>query len=427
MAFAEAACKRWLRRWATRVPMSERLSRRARPHLHIRLSLVVGLCLVLCSSQPGLAQAAEPFDAMASRTEHLAAKMFSEPHHFAADVEQRGISFHRTFVQDWSNEWNDADDPATGFGRYSLDLAMAVDGEKLAGWKGSNAAVRLKQHIVEFGSGDGYVEQLYSNIDASSRTYLYELWLEQQLGGSRLRLKGGKFDANSEFAVVVGAGDFINSSMGYSPTIMAFPTYPSPKLGLGAFLKVSNSSAVSAGVFQTDGWGTLTVIEPGRRWTAAGDNEGRVSIGYWRLDGDIPHWDGSRSGSTRGVYGVLEQSLWRAASSEPEKGRRLSSFLQLGHSNAAVSTFSGHAGAGFVLQSPLARRAGDSLGIAATWVNTSSQMTAAANPGSELVLESYYKILISRWVALLEDFQYFRQAAGEGDGPVTTSRLIVTF
>lgn len=405
--------------------MSRTIGRTARLRLDApRLCALILFGGFLGSSQLSLAQGAQP---SGPETETFIAKAFSEPRRLVADLAQRGVSLNGSFVQDWSNEWSDADDPATGFGRYSLDLVMSLDGEKLVGWKGSTAAVRLKQHIVEFGSGDGYVDQLYSNIDASSRTYLYELWLEQRVWGSRLRLKGGKFDANSEFAVVTGAGDFLNSSMGYSPTIMAFPTYPEPKLGFGAFLKVSKSSGLNAGVFQTDGWGTLTVVEPGRRWTAAGDNEGRVSVGYWRLDGEIPHWDGSSSGSTQGIYGVVEQSLWRARSADPEKGRRVSSFLQWGHSSAAVSTFSGHVGGGLVLQSPLARRSGDSLGIAATWVNVSSQMPRIDNPGSEFVLESYYKIAISRWLALVEDLQYFRQTAGEGNGPVTTSRLVVTF
>jgi hypothetical protein len=158
--------------------------------------------------------------------------------------------------------------------------------------------VRLKQYINEFGSGDEDAQQLYSNIDAASRMGLYELWLEQRLHGDSVRLKGGTIDANTEFAMIEGACDFLNSSMGYTLTIVAFPSYPEPKLGFGFFLKPRTNRALNLGVFQTADFGTLSIAEPGRRWQTRGVVNGRVCVGYWRSDGTLPRWDGSKTATS---------------------------------------------------------------------------------------------------------------------------------
>jgi carbohydrate-selective porin OprB len=317
-------------------------------------------------------------------------QVITETRHIVRNLVQHGISFQGLFVEDWSKEWDDSDAPASTFGRYSLDLTVAMDGEKVLGWKGSTGSVRLKQHINEFGDGEVGAAQLYSNIDARSKTMLYELWLEQKLFGEKLRLKGGKIDANTEFAVVEGAGDFLNSSMGYSPTIVAFPTYPEPKPGLGIFVHPATNYAVNLGVFQTAGWGTLSVVEPGRRWSRRGDLPGRVSVGYWRLDGEIARMDGRRTSTTQGVYSVLEQSLWHRPLPGKDGERTFSSFLQLGKSDGDVSTFGSHVGGGVVLQAPYAGRPHDSLGFAATWVSLSPCPGKSSNPTAELILEGYY-------------------------------------
>lgn len=338
----------------------------------------------------------------------------------------RGLSFSGQFVHDWSREWHDPDSPPSGFGRYSVDLLLALDGQKALGWKGASGLVRLKQHINEFGFGDEDARQLYSNIDAPSRTTLYEFFLEQRLDGDSVRVKGGRIDANSEFAVVESAGDFLNSSMGYSPTIVAFPTYPEPKLGLGVFWKPRRNYSVNLGVFQTAGWGTLAIVEPVWRWRTTNDREGRASVGYWRLDGAFSRWDGTRATTTQGVYVVAEQLLWRRALRQGGGERGLAGFLQLGKASREISSFASHVGGGFVFRAPWARRPHDSLGVAATWVRLCPEV--AMTPSSELVWEVYYRVSLSRKVAFLEDLQYVHHPAfAESNQPVATSHLVVSF
>ena len=368
-------------------------------------------------------------DPPAQRDSISVADLVAEPHHLLQDMAQRGVSFQGMFVEDWSRGTSSSETAATGFGRYSFDFSMTLDGGKLLGSPGTTGFVRLKQHMQEFGATHDGAAQLYSNIDAPSRTTLYELWLEQKLFAGKLRLKGGKIDANTEFAAVQNAGDFLNSSMGYSPTIMDFPTYPTPKLGINAFLAPTKRDHLGLGVFETNGKGILTLVEPGRSWSL-GKNEldGHVNVGYWRRDGEIPGFDGGMFHVTQGYYGVLEQTAWRSTRGESE--RRLAGFVQFGRSDGHVNSFTHHLGGGAVLQAPLARRPHDSLGAGATWVRFSSQPEAGFELPAESVLEGYYKVAITRNIALVQDFQLVHNPGGmkaNPDYPVITPRVVASF
>jgi len=216
------------------------------------------------------------------------------------DLNEHGISIHGTMIYDWSKEFEPEESEA-GFGRYSFELVLPVDGKKLWSLSGSAGMVRVRHHLNNFGEDSLEENQLYSNIDASSRTSLYEAWIEQRLFSEKIRLKFGKIDANTEFAAVQTASDFLNSSMGFSPTIIAFPTYPEPKLGLNAFYRPTPNNTLGVGVFQTAAAGTLTIAEPARSWNLGQlENSGRVSVGYWHLRGTLDRFDGKTAAGNRG-------------------------------------------------------------------------------------------------------------------------------
>ena len=340
------------------------------------------------------------------------------------DLSRHGISAQGILIYDWSVEVHP--DESTGFGRYSFDLSVPVDGSKLWHLDGSSAMVRLRHHVNNFGD-DGLGEtQLYSNIDGSSRTNLYEAWFEQKLVSDKLRLKMGKIDANTEFATVQTAGDFLNSSMGFSPTIIAFPTYPEPKLGFNAFLRPTKNNSVGVGVFQTATAGTLAVVEPARAWSL-GESErpGRASVGFWRLGGNPDRFDGTPSSGTLGLYSVVEQVMWR----QPQGEHALSGFLQIGVADGHVSPVEKHVGGGAILQGTFHRRRKDSVGVAATWVRFSSDPAAGFELPAELIFETYYKLSITKHFAFVQDFQYVHHAGGieNSDCPVFTPRLVLSF
>lgn len=391
--------------------------------------LVFGQAALLAFSSLALAQDSKSTEGGSDK--NGLATVISEPRKILGRLNDHGIPFQGLLVYDWSKEFDDEADPASGFGRYSLDLFMPIDGKKAFGLEGGAGLVRLKQHMRQFGETYEAAEQVYSNIDASSRTILYEIWYEQRLFSNKLRLKGGKIDANTEFAVVQNAGDFLNSSMGYSPTIMAFPTYPEPKPGINVFLRPTTNSGLGLGVFQTAGNGTLTMIEPGHSWNLGqGEHPGRISAGYWLLNRRIDQFDGGHASSTQGFYTVVEQSGWRHPWMGNKGERKLSTFFQLGHAEGQVSSFTHHIGGGAVLQAPFTRRDKDSFGIAATWLKFSSAPTAGFDYGSELILESYYKASVRKYLAVIQDFQFLHHPGGEReerDGPVITTRLVLSF
>lgn len=340
-----------------------------------------------------------------------------------------GMTYSGMFVQDWSREL-DSDDSPGGFGRYSFDLTASFDNASLLGWKGSTASVRLKHHIEEFGATDYNLTQLLSNIDAGSRTTLYEVWLQQTLFHDRMRLRFGKIDANTEFAVVQNGGDFLNSSMGFSPTILAFPSYPEPKLGINAAFAGPSGYGVAMGVFETAGNGILTLIEPKRQWRlGARELSGHLNLGYWRLDRDDPRFDGGTSTGSDGVYAVAEQDLWKQDLGGGRE-RRLAVYMQVGTADRNVSAVSNHLGLGAVLQAPFQKRLSDSVGFAITRAGFSTHPDAGFDYSNEFILETYYRAALLPHVAFVQDLQVARHPSGlrsNSDCFVITPRLVVSF
>jgi porin len=342
--------------------------------------------------------------------------------------EQRGVAFHGQFVNDWSKNLRSGYDSDYGLARYSFDLSATIDSEKSLGWKSGTGFIRLKQHLHEFGWSDTTAAQLYSNIDAASRTTLYEMWFEQKWMAGKVRVKGGKIDANTEFAAVENAGDFLNSSMGFSPTILAFPTYPEPKPGGVISLTGPREYGISLGTFQS-AMGTMSLAEPRRHWSL-GDSElpGHFSAGYWRLDGSMSRFDGSRSSVSQGFYSVMEQGLWRNKSGD--RDQTVSTFLQFGSASGDISPFTRHLGGGAVWQAPLVSRPHDGIGVAATWAKFSPQPAAGFDYEGELITEAYYKLSFNSRVSLIPDLQFLHHPAGVRANPdvvVFTPRLVISF
>jgi carbohydrate-selective porin OprB len=345
-------------------------------------------------------------------------------------LSHHGVTFQETLIYDWSKSASANTDSTAGYGRYLFEFAAPVDGEKLYHLKGSSGMLRLRNHVNAFGQNYVAVAQVVSNIDSCSRTTLYEAWLQQQLFSGKVRLKAGKIDANTEFAAVSTAADFLNSSMGYSPTILEFPTYPEPKSGLNVFLRPTAATSLGLGVYQTAAGNRLLILEPSHAWSVGPlELPGRASFGYWRIGGEaIERFDGARSSSTQGFYSVTEQVLWKATGSDDS--RKLSSFLQLGSARGDESAFTRHLGAGLVLQAPQRMHRDNSIGIAATWVRLSSHQSVTPPLRDEVVFESYYKVALQKHVVFVSDFQYVHNPAGlvrQQDLPVITPRMIISF
>lgn len=382
------------------------------------ISLLFALTLV--SSNPGLSQIS---------TVHSIRSIANAGEAALQHLNEDGVSVQGAMIYDWSKSTAE-DDSGAGFGRYSFDFSVAVKGEGLWGLKQGDGLVRIRNHQSNFGDDFVGAAQLYSNIDARSATTLYEAWVEQRLLSDKIRWKVGKIDANTEFAAVQTASDFLNSSMGFSPTIMEFPTYPDPKLGFTFFFHPTRGNTVGVGVFDTASGGPLSIVEGAHAWNSGqAQNIARVSVGYWRLAGTVSRLDGGVSEQTDGVYSVIERTIWKSAEGA-RQARSLLLFLQFGTADGTVSAFACHIGGGAVLQGPWGRRGQDSMGTAATWVQLSSQNEQVPSVAGELIIETYYKAVLGKHAAFIQDFQLVHDAAGahpSSNWPVITPRIVVSF
>ncbi|HEX4311539.1 MAG TPA: carbohydrate porin [Acidobacteriaceae bacterium] len=355
---------------------------------------------------------------------------FATPARTLHQLAQHGVSFQYLYVHDLSKAPLALPDSQNWFGRYSWDITSTIDAAKALGWNGGSAFLDLKQHTQEYGSVYTSASQGYSNIDAPSRTVLYQAWAQQLLFNNRLRLKAGRIDANTDFAGVSTAADFLNSSMGFSPTIMEFPTYPQPKMGADLAVAATKSTQISAGLFGTNN-GKMELGEVSQAWTlGASQNPGRVALGIWQLREPLHCFRGDDVSGTQGLYLITEQSLWRRVLSEKQsQEQRLSAFLQIGDGDGKANPFTQHLGGGLVFSAPFRRRPSDAAGAAVTRVVFTRDL-CDYDAHQERALEAYYKFSLSRTLSLVSDVQYFQHPGGilaNRNTLIATPRLVVSF
>ena len=198
--------------------------------------------------------------------------------------------------------------------------------------------------------------QGFSNIDAASFNGIGEAWLEVKFLRDALRVKGGRIDANTEFAALHSSEEFLNSSMGYSPTIWGMPTYPNPGNGVLSGLTAGEHFDVSAGAFEriqsVDGHrqrlGWMWLGQARTKWEAPGGRDGSFSVGAWHHTGSVEQLEGGAARGATGPFATLEQTVWRERGerSATRPSRHMHLFLQYGKANALLSEVTSHVGGG---------------------------------------------------------------------------------
>ena len=371
----------------------------------------------------------------------------------------RGMSLEALVLADLSRNFRGGISTGKETFRHLLEVSFTLATEPLFGFAGGTFFVDFQtqegRHGTETLVGDF---QGFSNIDAPGFTALYELWYEQVFLDGKLRLKLGKIDANNEFAFVEHAGPLINSSAGFSPTILGFPTYPNPATGAVLFGSPVEGLYVGSGIFDgatqagqptgTRGPSTLfgepsdlfLIAEAGVRRTTASGRLRRAGLGVTHHTGTFDRMDGSGSngGGAEGAtsyYVVvdqhLEQLLGRASTPEGEVASRgIDGFLQLGYTDDRLSPVDLHAGAGVVWNGYLFGRRADSLGLMGTYVHFGGAARAAGTfvDSYEFAWELFYRFQLTPWLYLRPDLQYIVHPGGAGnsDALVGTLRVELT-
>jgi len=365
------------------------------------------------------------------------------------ELDDRGILFEASITTDLSTNFDGGLNTAGNALRSLFNVNLTLDTERLVGWEGGTIFLNFQNHHGADASADDVGDaQAFSNIDADGRTEIAELWFEQVTPDGVLRVKIGKVDTNSEFAYVDNGGEFINSSMGFSPTIFVLPTYPDPAMSVNVFIYPTDGFYAGAGLYDgslnegvpTGSRGPKTFFqdpadlfvigEAGVTWGGDGNNlPGRFAGGGWWHTGTFIRFDGATDEETGGFYLLLDQTLWLENPGDPEDGQGIGLFLQYGYADADVSMIEHHGGGGIAWTGPIAGRDDDILGIGVSTVWFSDEPGASLTDDTETAIELFYKAQILPWVSVKPDIQYITNPGGIGldDAVVGTLRVEAEF
>jgi porin len=259
--------------------------------------------------------------------------------------------------------------------------------------------------------------QAYSNIDADDFGQLSEFWY--QYSSDIWRMKIGQIDGNSEFAVAESAGEFINSSMGLSPTIFVMPTYPQPVLAAMSFWQVGKnlvlSTSVSAGQGKSNFSSQLYLSQ-----LSFSVDDTTLAAGYWFHNGEFDTLnEQGKQAATQGYYATLDTTLLGPSA----VAQRLGFFMQFGRADQDVAEIKQHVGFGWVLEAPFDQEQHIlGFGLSKVWL---SEFLPTPN-NSETAIELFYRWSINDYLSVKPDLQWIINPSGadsEQNAVVATLRF----
>jgi len=326
-------------------------------------------------------------------------------------------------------------------GRYagSYDLELDVDLERLAGLKGG-AVYALAEGSWSDGLDASSVGSLFGvNGDAGGDRSIdvTELWYEQALADGRVRVRLGKIDLTGGFEcrgcsvafdTNAYANDetlqFINGALVNNPSI----PFPDNGIGVAAMVEVLPGWYVAGGVadaqadaretgFSTAFHGedrTVSLYETGLALeipSEAGPMPGGYRAGIWYDPQPKDRFDGT--GTRRddvGLYLSLDQMLFREAG-EAETAQGLGGFARFGFADEHVNAIRNFWSLGLQYQGLIPGRDADVVGLGMAQANLSRE--AGFTSRRETVMEGYYQIQVTPWLAIAPHVQYVATPGGD--------------
>jgi porin len=369
-------------------------------------------------------------------------QLFGEMGGFRTMLAKHGMTFEISSLDEGFGTPNDTFSESSG-GRYHglTDVVLTLDTEGAGWWSGGLFFIDLQNAR----GGDisdliGDVQGI-SNIVAPPGTRFAEYFLDQSFADGRFRLKAGKQDANADFVVADGGGEFINSSFGIIPTV-PLPTYPAPALGIMGGWSPSKAIHVKAGYWDGSpnlGSGISTEILTGSsggvgavgieiRPFGGSIIDGTYRIGYWRhssVELSLPATkeDGTVvTGPADGIYFTADQGLWESGP------RRLAFFAQGGWGEADRSVVGSYYGAGLTFSAPFSSRPDDIVGLGVAHAEIGELERRDGFADSETVIEFFYRLPVLGWMTLNPDIQWVHRPGGtDGNTFVAGLRVATVF
>lgn len=359
-----------------------------------------------------------------------------------------GFDFAGSYTGDWMAVLEGGADRDSSY-RHLLDLNATFDFEKLLNIEGGTLFIDFYSTSGESASADAGDLQGLSNIETDgSRDQIAEVWYEQWLFGRVLRVKFGKVDANSEFAFIDAAGEFINSSAGFSPSILELPTFPDPATSVNVFLYPVERWYLGVGLYdgashdglptgtrgpatffsddRSDSW--FVIGETGFTFDEVGFLRGlRIAAGGWGHTGDFDRFDGGVEDGTTGLYLLGEAMIWKRIPDDSEDEQGLSLFAQYAHADEDVAEVVDHIAGGVSLLGTFDGRPDDAVGVYVTHANLSRE---GGFEDDETVIEAFYSISLTPFITFKPDLQYILGPSGDSevdDAVIFTLRMGVEF
>ncbi len=375
---------------------------------------------------------------------------------------ERGVEFSANLTAEgWGNVSGGLERGATYTGL--VDFSLTLDLEKAIGWKG---ATLHQSWFAPHGrdlSGERVGNDLtVSNAAAYNSLYLYELWLEQRLFEDRLSLRMGQLAADGEFAGSDYGGLFINATFGWPPFLSGNlpnvgPAFPKGTLGVRLAITPIASITFQSALFQGDPFedtlnrhgtrwqlgsstGYLWMNEWQGRWNQSGEgHSGGLKIGLWYHSGRFEHPHASVEAPRRGnygVYGIIDQMLFRPVSEDDSEGRGLGWFARAGINPQDRNPIGFYFDTGLNWKGLLPSRKDDTLGIAfgCAKLSEGARRTLAnegmRTSGYEAVVELTYQCQITPWLVVQPDVQCIFHPGCHADvqtALVVGARLVLAF
>jgi len=348
---------------------------------------------------------------------------------------------------------------------YDNLLELAVDGDldKVAGLKGASFHINSYQ-VNGVGLSTCCILNFLtvSSIEARPSTWLFEAWLEQKLWGEMASIRIGQLAASTEFTASDFSALYLNATFGW-PNIFAAdlpssgPNYPLATPGVRLKLSPNDQFTLIAALFNGDPSGAgftglqeildpsgvnfrlrdppLFMAEAQYRYHQDKDSPGlagTIKLGAWRHFGKfydqfygadgLPLSDPASNGNALihrgdyGVYGMIDQMLWRAPGDEPKKG--VGGFALVSASPADRNVANFYVEAGVTCIGVWDKRPDDSFGLAAAYSPVSPSVIGsdavaaffakAALPirRYEMAVELTYQAQILPGWTIQPDFQY---------------------
>jgi porin len=395
--------------------------------------------------------------------------------------ERLGVKFAATYIGEvLGNTSGGLKRGATFEGR--LNLAVDLDFDKLAGWKGLTAHGNIFA-IHGNGLSRANLQNFFvvSGIEALPTVRLYEAYVEQKFFNDKWSIRAGQLAADSEFIASKYTDVFTNASLGW-PAITSVdlpaggPSPPLAAVGARLSAKLNDNVTLLGAIFDGDSAGPgpgdpqqrnryglnfrvndppLVLGEMQFGWKNIAPNDdraGALKIGGWHHFGMFSDQrftadgrsiaDPAGSGLGRmlraddGIYSVIEQKIYGVPKS---KDRGVGVFMRTSASPSDRNLIDFYTDAGIDFIGLFDRRPNDKCGVAVGYAHVSKRAQALDRDyafflgqpdwpvrSSEALFTASYLYEVKPGLNLLPNYQYIVRPGGgatDPDGPNPGIRL----